>query len=96
MLHYFAYGSNLHPLRLGERVPSARLVGTAALPSHRMAWHKRGMDDSGKCFIVPTGMEADRFHGAVYRLDADHKGLLDEFEKGYGQVSYKILTKSYT
>ena len=34
MLHYFAYGSNLHPVRLKERVPSIKLVGTVELAHH--------------------------------------------------------------
>jgi hypothetical protein len=29
---YAAYGSNLHPLRLAARAPSAALLGTCALP----------------------------------------------------------------
>lgn len=33
-LLYFAYGSNLHPLRLQRRTPSARLAGLAVLEGH--------------------------------------------------------------
>jgi len=46
---YFAYGSNLHPARLADRVPSACLLTTASCPGRRLAWHKLGRDGSGKC-----------------------------------------------
>ncbi len=43
MIHYFAYGSNLHPVRLIERVPSASLVGVIGISKHRLAFHKKDM-----------------------------------------------------
>ena len=48
-LLYFAYGSNLHPERLRERVPSAESLGVARLEAHVLRFHKRGRDGSGKC-----------------------------------------------
>ena len=43
MIHYFAYGSNLHPLRLTDRVHCADLVGSVELASHQLAFHKQEM-----------------------------------------------------
>ncbi|MGD2083419.1 MAG: gamma-glutamylcyclotransferase [Chromatiales bacterium] len=77
---YLAYGSNLHPVRLAERVPSARLVRTVVLDGYRLAFHKRGHDDSAKCDLVRTGDQADRAYGAVYRIDPVEKPLLDVCE----------------
>lgn len=79
-LHYFAYGSNLHPLRLQQRVPSAALVGVAELGSFRLVFHKRGQDDSAKCSLLASASETDRVYGAIYTMSAGHKGLLDRFE----------------
>jgi len=62
--YYLAYGSILHPLRLGERISSAQLCGVTTLRGYRLAWHKRGADGSGKCDLVRTNREQDRAHGA--------------------------------
>lgn len=74
---YAAYGSNLHPVRILERVPSAWLVGTCALPGWSLRFHKRGADGSAKCDIV-TGDEGA--HVAVYDLSAAHRRRLDTIE----------------
>lgn len=84
MMYYFAYGSNLHPVRLVERVPSARLVGTATYPSHRLVFHKRSHDGSSKCTMLSSGSESDQVYGAVYQLSPEHKAALDRYE-GCGQ-----------
>ena len=91
MLHYFAYGSNLHPIRLSERVPSANLVGTVELPHHNLAFHKQSHDGSGKCNLLYTGDESDLIHGAIYSLDPEHKERLDYFEgNGLGYIDKPI------
>ncbi len=80
MLYYFAYGSNLHPVRLLERVSSAQLVGGIELSQHRLAFQKRGRDGSSKCDLVCTGEETDGVYGAIYQMDSVHKQALDSFE----------------
>ena len=80
MLYYFAYGSNLHPVRLLERVPSAQLVGVIKLRQHRLAFHKKGHDRSSKCNLVRTGEESDGVYGAIYEMDSAHKEALDCIE----------------
>jgi len=83
-LLYFAYGSNLHPTRLMERVPSARLLAPARLPGYVLKYHKRGACGSGKCNAFYTGDTRDQVLGAVYRLSRHEKDQLDAFEgKGY-------------
>ena len=84
MLLYFAYGSNLHPLRLQERVPSAEFVTIAVNDGHRIAFEKHGQDGSGKCNLVSTGNAGDSAYGAIYTLEPEHKPILDRFEgRGY-------------
>lgn len=85
-VYYFAYGSNLHPVRLGERVPSASLLGAVQLNRYRLKFHKKSTDGSAKCNLLKTGNRADTVHGALYTLEAEHKQELDRFEgagKGY-------------
>jgi hypothetical protein len=91
MIHYFAYGSNLHPVRLQERVPSAELVGTVELKRHCLTFHKKSHDGSSKCNILETGNERHSVHGAIYRMHPAHKTVLDGFEgKGNGYIDSHI------
>jgi len=94
MLHYFAYGSNLHPVRLTERVPSTTFVGAVELAHHDLAFHKKSHDGSGKCNLLHTGAESDRAHGAIYQLDPEHKALLDMYEgKGSGYMDSPLMVQ---
>ncbi|MGI9310163.1 MAG: gamma-glutamylcyclotransferase family protein [bacterium] len=77
-IHYLAYGSNLHPLRLRERIASAELLGAVAVPGHRLAFHKRSPDGSGKCGLVAA--EDASANGALYRIARAHKDDLDRIE----------------
>ena len=38
MIHYFAYGSNLYPMPLSERVFSANLIGGVELENYLLAF----------------------------------------------------------
>jgi gamma-glutamylcyclotransferase len=80
VLKYFAYGSNLHPLRLQQRVPSARALGVVELPGWQLRFHKRGSDGSAKCNVIETHDPADRVHGVVYDIAACEKPNLDRVE----------------
>jgi hypothetical protein len=88
-MYYLAYGSNLHPIRLKERVPSARLVGITELSGYELAFHKRGRDGSGKCNLVKASGEHRSAFGAVYVLDRREKPRLDQAEgNGKGYLDY--------
>jgi hypothetical protein len=92
MIYYYAYGSNLHPLRLLERVPSAELVGVAAHPKHKLYFHKRSNDGSSKCNMFNSGIESDVTYGAIYKLNSAHKSVLDRFEwMGSGYMDKQIM-----
>ncbi len=87
-LKYLAYGSNLHPLRLAERV-SSRLLDTIELRGWHLRFHKRGRDGSGKASIVPTDSSSDTVHAALFEIRAAHKWRLDAIEGlgiGYDEV----------
>lgn len=78
-LHYLAYGSNLHPLRLRERVPSARLLGTVVLSGYRLRFCKRSVDGSTKCTVERRG-PGQQVHGAVFCISANERAPLDRAE----------------
>ena len=89
--YYFAYGSNLHPLRLTERIHSARLISSAELAGYRLTFDKHGQDGSSKCNLQQSGRPSDRVHGAIYQIASKHKPQLDEFEGlGAGYIDQEI------
>jgi len=88
---YAAYGSNLHPLRLGLRTPSARLIGQSHHDDWFMRFHKRSdVDGSGKCTIFPG---EGGVHFAIYELALAEKPILDAIEGvgiGYNDVCISL------
>ncbi|MDX1515988.1 MAG: gamma-glutamylcyclotransferase family protein [Woeseiaceae bacterium] len=85
-MRYAAYGSNLHPLRLQQRLASMKLLGTQRLGTRSLAFHKRGRDGSGKCSI---SVGSDSLFVAVYEIDPDGLARLDRIEgvgTGYDRI----------
>lgn len=99
-LYYFAYGSNMLTHRLRERVRSALPISAAVLRNHRLAWHKQGIDGSGKCDIIEAaGNDTRQVHGVLYEMDAEEQSRLDKAEQlgtGYARKSVKVATESGT
>lgn len=90
--YYFAYGSNLHPLRLGRRTPSLRLLGCAWLTGYDLRFHKVcETDGSAKANAYCTGSPVDGVRGAVYELAPDDFPTLDAVE-GLGEGGYELRT----
>ncbi len=90
--YYFAYGSNLHPLRLGRRTPSLRLLGGAWLSGFELRFHKCcEHDGSAKADAFYTGSPVQGIRGAVYALDPSEFPILDEIE-GLGAGGYDLRT----
>ena len=88
VVRYAAYGSNLHPIRLTERLPSARLVGPGFLPRQTLEFHKRSVDESAKCTLVDGGEGA---YVAIYEISANDKARLDEIEGVGSGYSDKVV-----
>jgi len=80
---YFAYGANVHPGWLRRRVPAAVQLGAAELPGHRIMFHKRGHDGSGRSNAWCTDRPGDRLPGALYRLAAEDLERLGAARAGY-------------
>lgn len=91
MLNYLAYGSNLHPVRLSQRVPSARLIGSVSLRGYRVKFNKLGADASAKCNLVAGETNDPLAFAALYQIDASHKPDLDRYEGvGNGYIDRAI------
>lgn len=89
-MRYAAYGSNLHPVRLRERVASAQFISRGFVPDWGLCFHKRSKDGSGKCNIVPghTGI-----HVAVFDISVEDKVELDAIEgigSGYLHLDLQV------
>ncbi|WP_438332343.1 gamma-glutamylcyclotransferase family protein [Burkholderia pseudomallei] len=96
-VHYVAYGSNLHPLRLIERVPSARELGVVELPGYQLTFHKRSIDGSGKCHLHSE--QKDKVYGVLYEFDSGEKQRLDELEgrgQGYSEQHNQFVLREET
>ena len=91
---YFAYGSNLLSARLKARTPSARKAGNAILSRFALAWHKIGIDATGKCDVVFTGRPTDRVHGVAWAIRRSEMPALDyheELDTGYYACNVPII-----
>ena len=77
-LIYFAYGSNMSLRRLRSRVSSAKALGVGWLPGHRLMFHKRSKDGSGKCDIVSS--EGYTVYGVLFEIDGSQETTLDNYE----------------
>jgi gamma-glutamylcyclotransferase (GGCT)/AIG2-like uncharacterized protein YtfP len=85
---YFAYGSNLSPARMRERIAGAEPLGAARLVGFCLRLDKRGADGSGKANL---GHDASRsVWGALYRIDASEWPRLDAFEPGYERIAVEV------
>ncbi len=76
-LRYAAYGSNLHPVRLIARLPSARLLGPSFVPDIALRFDKQSRDGSAKCGIDSGG---DGVYMAVFEVGESERALLDRIE----------------
>lgn len=86
MKHYFAYGSNLHPIRLEDRLGPVEFLGVGTLNFTTLSFNKVGGDGSGKATILTSSNPSKRVFGAMYSLSKKQEKLLDGFEslgKGY-------------
>ncbi len=78
---YFAYGSNMNWQQMKERCPSARFVGIAALPDHKLAFTRKSINRGcGVADAVPG--QGQKLWGVVYEITTLDIEKLDKSE-GY-------------
>ena len=88
----FAYGSNMHPDRMRERVPGAVARAKARLEGHRLVLNKRGRDGSAKANLAPDA--GGRVWGVLWEMDEDGARRLDGHEGGYERVRVSVRTEA--
>lgn len=91
---YLAYGSNLHPHRLDERIGEVVFHQIVHLPGWRLCFDKRGSDGSAKANLRPAPGSDQVAWAAVYGVRTDQWLLLDHFEGcggGYETFRFDVL-----
>lgn len=78
-MYYFAYGSNLHPVRLQQRVSSAKLIAATCVAGYQLRFHAQGMDHSAKCNIVVAEESGAGVWGAIYEIDNNQHEQLKKY-----------------
>jgi len=90
-MKYFAYGSNMLTTRLQARVKSASNPTPFALSHHRLHFHKRSSDYSGKCNVICTNDSQDVVHGIIFDVKETEIPELDKYEGlGFGYLKEKF------
>jgi gamma-glutamylcyclotransferase (GGCT)/AIG2-like uncharacterized protein YtfP len=78
---YFAYGSNMNWQQMRERCSSARFVGIASLPDHKLAFTRKSV--KRRCGVADAVREdGKKIWGVVYEIAGLDVGKLDVCE-GY-------------
>ena len=94
-VRYLAYGSNMLPRRIEDRLGRCPSLGAASVRGYSLEFHKRGRDGSGKCDAYFTGAPGETLHGVVYELTVAQRAALDEFEGvGYESCDLAVDTAS--
>jgi gamma-glutamylcyclotransferase (GGCT)/AIG2-like uncharacterized protein YtfP len=89
--YYFAYGSNMLPKRLLERIKKYHTAFQAILPDHKFTYNKKSIDGTAKSNIAPNcGTEV---HGVCFEIDEDDFAILRKHEGGYDQRNIEVATK---
>ena len=89
----FSYGSNLCVPRIEARVGRVTEVSVGFVTHRRLAFHKRSIDGSAKADAAFVDAHTAAIWGVVYRLSADGKRKLDQFEflgTGYDQIQVDV------
>jgi len=91
---YFAYGSNMSRKRLKNRLNSASHISVGILEKHRLMFHKKSKDKSGKCDAYFTNRVSDKIYGVIYSVNDREVDKLDRFEGcGYGYQRKTVIVK---
>ena len=97
MLYYLAYGSNLHPSRLTDRIASAQPIAIVEIPDRAVLFIKRSIDGSSKCSITRSPLPGETAWGILYTISEQDIDKLNRYEglgKGYQRLPVEVETSS--
>lgn len=92
--YYFAYGSNMFPPRLLERIEKYHYGFRATAIRYEFTYNKKGADGTAKANIKHS--EQNQIHGICFEIDKEDFNKLDDYEKGYDKqrITLRINGKS--
>lgn len=88
--YYFAYGSNMLPERLLERIRKYHTSFQASLSNHKFTYNKKSIDGTAKANIEPNDNAI--VYGVCFEIDDDDFKILQEYEGGYDRRNISINT----
>ena len=95
-LYYFAYGSNLSPNQIRERLgtPDLQPLFVAYLSGHRLAFPLESMKRWGGGVASFEKAEGKEVWGVVFELTEQQMEKMDEWERDYERVSISVFKKN--
>lgn len=88
--YYFAYGSNMLPERLLERIEKYHMSFPAKLSDFKFTYNKKSIDGTAKANIEPN--QNIEVHGACFEIDEEDFEILKKHEGGYDRRNITITT----
>lgn len=86
--YYFAYGSNMNPTRLLDRIGKYHTGCAASLADYGFLYNKKSTDGTSKANLEKASGKFIR--GVCYEIDEEDLNELDKYEKGYSRHNIEI------
>lgn len=86
--YYFAYGSNMLPERLLERIGKYHTAFPVYLSDYRFVYNKKSCDGTTKANIECIKYEV--VHGVCFEIDSDDIAILQKYEVGYNRANVSV------
>lgn len=88
IVRYFAYGSNMDPVQMEQRVSSARALGVGRLRGYRLAFTHKSRHGGAVADVVQA--DGQEVLGVIYELTLAELGALDRQEVLYRRIAVEI------
>lgn len=86
--YYFAYGSNMFPPRLRERIKKYHCGFQATASGYEFTYNKKGADKTAKANLKSS--TEGQVYGVCFEIDEEDFNKLDGYEKGYEKCCIKL------
>ena len=89
MIYYFAYGSNMNPNRMADRVGNFEIVGLGILHDFELRFNKIAQNKNGIGYANVVWAPGKNVEGIIYQFE--NIALLDKYEGYPKHYNRKIL-----
>ena len=86
--YYFAYGSNMFPERLHDRIKKHHTAFPATLPNYLFTYNKKSVDGTAKANIKPNN--GTEVQGVCFEIDEEDFEILTQCEGGYDRRNIEV------